>query len=210
MNDPIFPFHPPRTPAGRYQGSWAIGRVLPAVLSGVILLVALLSAPMAWAHGDGETKEGYQLVQQALGYLAENSGSEGVAQALEKVDDALSTTDQKGVDIAKLQGAKAALDAGKVPQARTALEQSIIQALRQLKPATGEETGTTTVPDALPGRGALGGSDWILLAIFLLVAGLGGVLAWRFRPHDNLGHLRAQLGTGSDTDAQPKDREASQ
>lgn len=163
----------------------------------VVFLTALLSASPVWAHGDGETEEGYLLVQQALGHLAHDTNSTGVALALEKADDALNTEDQEGVDVAEVQRARAALKAGDVAQGRTQLTQSISEALSQLPPATGEETGTTTVSSAMPGRGALSGSDWMRLVVSVLLMGLGGGLAWRFRPGDNLRHLRAQLGSGS-------------
>ena len=116
---------------------------------------------------------------------------------MEKVDDALGTEDQEGVDVAELQRARAALEGGDVGQGRAQLTRSIREALSQLQPATGEETGTTTVPSALPGRRALSGSDRMLLVVSVLMVGLGGGLAWVYRPRDNLSHLRARLGSRS-------------
>ena len=171
--------------------------VVSLVVPWVVFLTALLSASPVWADEPGETDVGYLLVQQALGHLAHDTTDAGVELALEKVDDALNTEDQEGVDVAELQRARAALEAGDVAQGRTQLTESISEALSQLPPATGEETGTTTVPRALPGGGALSGSDWVLLVVSVLLMGLGGGLAWHFRPKDNVRHLRAQLGSGS-------------
>ncbi len=186
-------------PPGRRRHRHAV----PLFLTWVVFLAAMLSASPVWAHGDGESGEGYLLVQQALGHLAHDTGSTGVELAVEKVDDALNTEDQEGVDVAELQRARATLEAGDVAQGRTQLAESIREALSQLPPATGEETGTTTVPSALSGRGALSGSDWMFLVGSVLLMGLGGGLAWRFRPRDNLRHLRAQLGSGSGPSAPP-------
>lgn len=182
-------------------------RAVPVLLTGVVFLAVLLSASPAWAHGGGETEEGYLLVQQALGHLAHDTNAEGVALAMEKVDDALKTADQEGVDVKELQRARATLESGDAAQGKTQLTQAISEALSQLPPATGEETGTTTVPSALPGRGALSGRDWMFLAVSVLLLGLGGGLAWRFRPRDNLRHLRAQLGARSAPATPPTGRE---
>ena len=183
--------------------------VVSLFLPWVVLLTALLSASPVWADEPGETDVGYLLVQQALGHLAHDTTDAGVELAMEKVDDALDTEHQEGVDVAELQRARAALEAGDVAQGRTQLTESISEALSQLPPATGEETGTTTVPSALSGRGALSGSDWMLLVVSVLLMGLGGGLAWHFRPRDNLRHLRAQLGSGYSPPAPPTGPEGS-
>jgi len=64
----------------------------------VVLAFAMIAAPAA-AHGDGETEEGYRLVQQALGHLAHDASAAGIDLAMEKVDDALATRDQEGVSV---------------------------------------------------------------------------------------------------------------
>ncbi len=173
-------------------------RLATLLLPWVALLAVWGSASPAWAHGSGETTEGYLLVQQALGHLAHDTSSPGVALAMEKVGDALKTKDQVGVDVAVLRQARADLEGGKVAQGRTQLTESISEALAQLPPATGEETGTTKVPSALAARAALSGGDWMLLLVSVLLMGLGSGLAWRFRPRDSLRHLRAQLGAEAD------------
>ena len=164
------------------------------LLAGVVVLGALVSATPAWAHGEGETEEGYLLVQQARGHLAHDTTSTGIDLAMEKVDDALNTKDQEGVDVAEVQQAKAALEGGQAEQARVLLQHSIIEALAALKPAIGEQTGTTLVLSAQPGRGGLTGGDvgFLIVSVLLVFVGVG--LAWRFRPQDNVHELRRSLG----------------
>ena len=152
-----------------------------------------LSVTAAWAHGSGETEVGYMLVQQALGHLAHQVGNEGVMPAIEKIDDALRTTDQMGVDVAELKQAKMELMAGNVAQGRALLQHSITQALSQLPPPTGEQTGTKIVLDPLPGRGNLTGTDLSFLIVSILMIFLGIGLSWRFRPTENIHELRQKL-----------------
>ena len=178
----------PRALSGRrvHGRSWLI------VASGIVLATTAWSSP-AWAHGAGETTEGYVLIQQALGHLAHDTGLAGVEAAMEKIDDALATKDQKGVDIAEVKQARAALETDRVEYARIILEHSIAAATSQLMTATGEETGTTVVLLPLKGRGALTGQDWALAAVSLLVILAGVTLAVRFRPRDNLRQLRRRM-----------------
>jgi hypothetical protein len=177
-----------RQPARRGWRTALLATIL-AVLGGIA------SAAPAWAHGSGETEEGYVLVQQALGHLAHDSTSSGMDAAMEKVDDALNTKDQMGVDIAKVKNARMALDAGKFEAGQALLQQSITKAVSQLKPATGDETGTTVVPSELPGRGTLTGLDLGFLAVSVLLLLGGSGLAARFRPVDNIAALRRRLVT---------------
>lgn len=151
------------------------------------------SAPAAWAHGDGEeTQEGYLLVQQALGYLA-HDGADGTDAALEKLDDTLATTDQEGVDVSLVEQAQAALQSGDVAQGQELLQESITEAVSDLPPAVGSETGTTVIPSDLPGRGALGGPDWVFLGLSVLLLVVGAWLAVRLRPADTVRSLQAHL-----------------
>ena len=161
----------------------------------LVLLGGVASAAPAWAHGAGETEEGYLLVQQALGHLAHEPNQTGVMSAMEKIDDTLATTDQEGVNVAQVKGAQAALEAGKVEAGRTLLQQSITEAVSQLKPATGEETGTTVVPGELPGRGGLNGLQWAFLGISVLLLLTGSALASRFGPSDNIAALRRRIAS---------------
>ncbi len=154
----------------------------------------LVFAPPASADGEGETKEGYLLVQQALGFLANDTSMAGMDLAMEKVDDVLATTDQDGVAVDQVEQAKEALDADDAGRARTLLQASIKQALSELEPAIGEETGTTVVAPALPGRESLTGRDWGFLTVSLIFLLVGAGLAFFFRPSDNIRELRRRLG----------------
>lgn len=131
------------------------------------------------------------MVQQALGHIVHDPGN--VGPALEKIDAALAAPDQDGVSVAEVQQAKAALQAGNSAQARALLQESITVALSTLKPATGGQTGTTVVLDPLPSRRGLTGADWGFLTVSLLAVLTGLLLAYVFRPHENLRELRLLL-----------------
>lgn len=160
------------------------------VVAALALLFAFALVPPASAHGGDETEEGYLLVQQALGHLAHDTSHEGIAAAMEKVDDALATEDQDGVDVAAVEMAMSALEEDQVDTARTLLQGSIKEALSELPPATGEETGTTLIVPALPGWDGLTGSDWSFIAASVICLLAGALLAYRFRPADTVGELR--------------------
>lgn len=177
-----------RQPAARGSG---------LVVACLVIGATILPTASAWAHGAGETTEGYVLVQQALGHLAHDSGHAGVEAAMEKVNDALATGDLSGVDVAEVTQARTALSADRVEQARTLLQHSILVATGALKPAVGEQTGTTVVRLPLAGRGALGAAQWLLGAVALLMVLAGGAVAYRFRPEDNLRKLRRRLSVNA-------------
>lgn len=181
-------------PSSLQRGSWLILAVLFATFA---------SVSPAWAHGAGETTEGYVLIQQALGNLAADPSDAGVLLAMEKVNDALATTDQEGVDVAAVQQAQTALEADHVDQARTLLQQSIELAVAALTPATGEETGTTLVLPPMPGRGDLTGPDWGLTTGALLLLLSGAALAFRFRPAENVTQLRRRLAVTTSRSSTP-------
>ena len=174
----------------------ANGRRRPGtVVAMLVAVVSVASASPAWAHaGDGESTVGYELVQQALGHLAHDTSPLGIGLAMEKVDDALATTDQAGVDVAEVEQAQAALDAGHVETGRTLLQQSIAEAVSHLAPATGDETGTSVVLTPLPGRGALTAMDRTVLAASALLLLAGIALAARYRPRDSVRVLQRRLG----------------
>ncbi len=157
------------------------------------MVVLLSAAPPAFAHGEGESVEGYALVQQALAHLAHSSERASVMDAMEKVDDALATEDQEGVNVAEVEQARAALESGDIAAARSLLQDSIIEAMSALAPAVGEETGTTIVHDALPQRSGLAGGNigFLIASITILLAGVA--LSWRFRPSESVATLRARL-----------------
>lgn len=169
---------------------------------GILLAMASPASP-ASAHGAGETEEGFMLVQQALANLAYDPGHNGMDLAMEKVNDALATKDQEGVDVAQVKQAKAALEAEHVGPARVLLQKSITVAVSKLAPATGVEAGTTLVLTPLRGRGGLTGQDWGFGLASLLILLAGTALAFRFRPADNLRQLRRQLAGPAAASAAP-------
>lgn len=123
----------------------------------------------------------------------------------------LSATDQDGVDVAMVRQAQAELTAGRTAVAQQTLQLSIAAAVGQLKPASGEETGTAVVGAPLPGRGPLTGTDWTLGGVSLLLLAAGVGLALWFRPAENLAQLRRRLttpvtGTDPDTETPPSPR----
>lgn len=173
-----------------------------AAVAVIGLLATFVTAPAAWGHGEGESTEGYVLVQQALGHLAHDTSMLGVDLAMEKLDDALETDDQEGVDVAELEQGMAVLEAGDIGQARMLLQDSIEQATSALPPATGMQTGTREVALELPGRPDLRAQDWVLLAASALTLVLGAWLAFLFRPPDTIRALRTRL----DSTRVPADR----
>lgn len=169
-----------------------LARAVVITVLGVVCMFA--SATAAGAHDDDETQEGYLLVQQALGHLAHDTSHEGMDLAMEKVDDALAAEDQDGVAVADVGRANQALEAGQVEQARALLQGSIEEALSNLPPAVGDQTGTTVVLAAQPGRGSLTSGDWTFMGVSLVFLLAGAGLAYRFRPTDTVGELRRRLG----------------
>ena len=114
--------------------------------------------------------------------------------AEEKVNDALKTSDQTGVDRSSLGAAKRAITRGDGHRSRALLERAIgarphLSEVEPLpvrhiptEPATGAASGTKVVTDPLPGRGALDGGAWVLLIASTLLALAGAIAAWQFRP----------------------------
>jgi hypothetical protein len=193
----------PRNRLGASPGRCPMKRSRPltwlrraGAISALAILVTLVLAPPASADGEGETTEGYLLVQQALGHLAHDTSHEGMALALEKIEDALATEDQEGVDVAAVEQAKTALEAEKIDTARTLLQASIKEALSKLPQATGEETGTTVIEPALDTGDGMSGSDWWFIGVSLLALVAGVLLAFFFRPADTVGELRRRMEGG--------------
>ncbi|UKA68453.1 hypothetical protein LFT44_08750 [Arthrobacter sp. FW306-05-C] len=178
----------------RYSGSGPLsaGRTCAAFLLACLVLVggAAAAAPASADMADASS-EGYLLVQQALGHLVHDPAE--VGPVLEKIDAALAAPDQEGLSVSELQQAKDALQAGSTAQGRALLQESITVALSTLKPATGDQTGTTVVLDPLPPRGPLTGSDWGFLTVSMLAVLTGLVLAFVFRPQENVRELRLLL-----------------
>ncbi|MCA0296083.1 MAG: hypothetical protein LCH96_12400 [Actinobacteria bacterium] len=142
------------------------------------------------------------LAQQALGHLAHDTSAAGIEVAMEKVDDALETSDNAGVDIAKVQQARAALEANQVTRAQELLAQAISAAVAALPPATGMSTGTRTIEPELAGRPDAPAPSWILAIASLALLLGGSYLAYRYRPADTPAQLRRRLAQPADRDAQ--------
>lgn len=158
----------------------------------VFLSVTLVGSP-AFAHGGESSAEGYVMVQQALSYLVTDSTPAGTAQALMKVDEVLAAKDQDGVAVAEIKQAKADLINGDTKSGRVILQGSIKEAIAALKPAVGEETGTTIVVAPFVPPSTLTGTAWVFLAFSVLVAIGGTVLAIRFRPQEDMRDLRRDI-----------------
>ena len=90
--------------------------------------VAALAAP-ALAHEGEESVPAITNVQEAIAIRAEHVGSfppaEVAEHAMDKVGDALESEDSRGVQLALVQQAKDALEAGRNDDALTLLERSI-------------------------------------------------------------------------------------
>lgn len=168
-----------------------------AVSVAVGLVGSLVLAPSAMGDEPGETDEGYVLVQQALSHLAHDSSHEGIHLAEETVHDALETEHQHGIDVPTLERAMEALETEDVEGAQQLLQDSISEALHDSEPATGMQTGTTTVEPELPGRSGLAAEDGGFLAASVIAVLLGAWLTFRFRPQDSIRDLRGRLA-GSD------------
>ena len=169
-----------------------LGQHLLVVVVMVLLGVSAAAMP-ASAHGTDESKEGYVLVQQALGHLAHDGGHVGMDAAMEKVNDALAALDHDGVDVVEVQRAKQALAAEHVDRARTLLQDSIKQALTAVPAATGEMTGTKLVLTPMPRADGLTGRDWVFLGGSAALLLIGFALAGWYRPADTIGDLRRLL-----------------
>lgn len=174
---------------------WVGRRGWTAVLTAALFaLGGVGSASPAWADEPGETTVGYQLVQQALAHLAHDSSMAGMTVAMEKIEDALATKDQEGVNVGELEQAAAAMESGQVQQGQALLQKSITEALHNLPPVVGDETGTTQVLNTLPGRPMQTSNDWGFLTASVLLLLVGAALAARYRPRDNVRALRSLLG----------------
>lgn len=109
------------------------------------------------------------MVQQALSYLFNDYSPVGTANAVGDVNEALAADDQDGVDVADVQRAKIALTAGDTAADRRLLQGSFPEAVGALKPAVGEETGTTIMVPPFT-QGALAVTDWIFLLLSVPIA----------------------------------------
>jgi hypothetical protein len=159
-------------------------------LAAVVAALTLALVPgTAWAHGPDETERAYDLVRQAIALIVNTPDDmDGIA---DKVNDAIEAEDSSGVQITVVKQAEGAMEAGDLHQTRALLEKSIGARVHTdasepvpigQPAAVGADTGTVAAVDAMPGRGDIAGSDWIMLALSVLV-GVGGIaLSIRLRP----------------------------
>lgn len=161
-------------------------RACTAVLTGLLLL---LSAAPALAHGGGDSDQSRVLVLDALTYLA-NKPANYMDEVTDKVGDALEAPDTAGVNLTKVQAAERALKSNDMMRARSLLQASLNP---MTGPVTGEDPGTTTMPDPLSVHTGWNHSGALIGALSAAAAVLGGlVLARRWRPSMPLRALRAQ------------------
>lgn len=155
------------------------------------MLVVLLGASPASAHGVGESDRASVLVRQSIAILVNDSGN--LADAAERVGDAQAATDQEGVDLDLLERGAAALAAGDGRQARGLLERSIgarshldgsdpVPIGRVAAPVVGADPGGAAVTDPLEVGHDLTAGSWAALGALLVIGAAGVALSLRFRP----------------------------
>jgi len=173
----------------------------------------LASAGAATADEPGESDESRVLVQQAIALIV-NTGD--VMAVEERIEDALKAPITKDADLAKVEDAMTALEAGDLRRTRELLQtaigagpyagEGVPPKVRETSGEPGEpafavggETGTTVVLDELePGRN-LDGGDTVLLSLSVLLVAAGALLAWRFRPADTVHQMRGLSTTARGT-----------
>jgi hypothetical protein len=180
-------------------------RVGTVILLALVLLIIVLRAAPAFAHGGDDPKDALDAVRQAIAYIVNEPGN--MEMITDKVGDAIESQDQTGVDVALVKQAQAAVARNNMTAARVLLERAIgaasdltgtdVQPILQVPAgqsaaplATGEQTGTNVVSNPMPGRAGLTGADWALLGVAGLLAAIGAALARRWRPADSLRQLR--------------------
>ncbi len=136
-----------------------LGLVVAALLAG------LIAAPIAGAHGEGESDESLVLVRQAIALLVNKPGD--LMAVKDKMNDGLEARHQEGVNLAMVRqamdmmpgeqlGSDMMMSSGDMMQVRTLLEKSIgarpivggedpVQIGDVPPPLTGEDTGTLVV-----------------------------------------------------------------
>jgi len=175
--------------------------------AGVSLVVMIIAAPAAAAHGGETTANASEAVRQAIAYIVNDPDNmEAIA---DKVGDSLEAEDTSGVDLKLVAKAQAAVEGNHMMRARSLLEQAIgarsdmagsnMRPILQVPPgsstiplAVGEESGTFVVTDELAGRGALTGADMALLVVAAILGVAGVLLSIRLRPTDSIRSLRSQ------------------
>lgn len=178
---------------------------------GLVVLVASLLGVLAWA-GPAAAHEGEAAsaaiddVRQAIAVIVNKPTDMDTIE--DKIGDALESEDKEGVNVALVQQAKDTLESNDMMKVRDLLQTAIgarpdlsgtdVRPILHVPLVTGEETGTTVVTDALPGRAGVTGTDITLLVLAGGLALAGLVLSVRWRPADSVGALRrrAQAAQG--------------
>lgn len=168
-----------------------------ALMRAVVLLAALTTAVLvgavpAMADEPGESTVAHHLVREAIALIVNTPRNMDAVR--EKVGDALSVDNQKGVDIALVRQADKALAAGDMHEARDLLERSIgarphqgasdvvpIGEVSQHQMARGGEPGDAPILDPLD-TSDISGADAAALAVGAILALLGILLGWHWRP----------------------------
>jgi hypothetical protein len=173
----------------------------PAVVAMGALLVLLFSAEPAAAHEGEQSTEASDLIRQAIALIV-NTPNDTMAIE-DKINDAINANDKTGVDIAPVQQANDALEAGDLHRARALLEVSIgaqphlssalpvdigkAPAAPGAAPsgvnlATGDNPGGGLADDPLVASRHFDGRTSTMLAVSIALVVVGVVLAIRYRP----------------------------
>jgi hypothetical protein len=175
-------------------------------------VVVVGAARPAWPHQGEETTAARDLVRQGIALIV-NTPDDTMAIE-DKISDALKSGNTEGVNLDLVQQAKTALDAGDLHRVRALLEVSIgaqphvsnvdvkpigetqapptgAEAEAAVRLATGEESGTNVVVDALKVDRHLDAGTWLMLVVAFAVVALGVALAVWFRPPVPMSSLRS-------------------
>jgi hypothetical protein len=168
------------------RGRWRGLRPLLCSLVLAWLGTAALATP-GWAHEGEEKVPARTQVQVADAIL--RTQPEQMDLAADRINDALEATDHEGVDLGRVEQAKAALEAGDMPKTELLLEQALGACPGQpvVNPA-GVRAKLPQTPCPTPahelalGRVPIHGTTKPVLLVIGGVLALGGlVLAWRIR-----------------------------
>lgn len=191
----------------------AIARGLVAAVVAAVL--ALWAGPAA-ADEQGESDEARVLVLQAIALIVNTPDDMHMIE--ERVNDALQAPHKEGVDMASVEQAAQALEAGDLQRTRELLQTAIgagpFVGSGAPKPigetsgepgrpafAVGAEAGTTVVLDDYTPDKGLNGGEVVMLVLSVAVLAVGAWMAWRFRPPETVHQLRRFAATGASKEA---------
>jgi len=151
---------------------------------------ALLTPPVA-AHEGEEEVPAAELVEQAIALI--RGQPDQVEAIADKIHDALEAEDAEGVDLELVERADAALETGDLHEAQDLLEEAIGAAPHDVVVSPNDEPGEPAPSPEVEGsppvlhETALGAEEQdtpgepILIGVAVLLAGLGFVIARRYR-----------------------------